>query len=151
VKHYDIESWALYRNNRIDENQRRLMENHLAVCDSCLKSYLAAAAKYEIRLGELLLPPDFNVAVNESIKIKKQQAARRRRSRSLANYTVAAAITLALMSGGIFDLCTRELPDILASTQHLSRAIEQTAHWDTGQLLETARAQLEKLRENKEE
>lgn len=151
MNHYDAGTWVLYRNNRIDENQRRLMEDHLAVCDSCLQSYLAAAAEHETRLAELLLPQDFSTSVKEMIRMRKQQAYKIRRSRSLVNYTVAAAITLALMSSGMFDLCARELPGILAETEQLSRAIEKTAHWDTSHLLETARARLEKLRESKEE
>ncbi len=151
MNHYDTGTWVLYRNNRIDENQRRLMETHLAVCDSCLQSYLAAAAEHETRLAELLLPQDFSTSVKEMIRMRKQQAYKKRRSRSLVNYTVAAAITLALMSSGMFDLCARELPGILAETEQLSRAIEKTAHWDTSHLLETARARLEKLRESKEE
>ncbi len=151
MEHYDTGAWILYRNNRIDEDQRRLMEDHLAVCDSCLQSYLAAAVEQDARLAELLLPPDFNTAVKEMISTRKQQAYKKRRARSLVNYTVAAAITLALMSSGMFDLCARELPGILAETEQLTRAIEKTAHWDTGRLLENARTRLEKLRESKEE
>ncbi len=151
MNHYDTGTWVLYRNNRIDENQRRQMENHLAICDRCLQSYLAAAAEHETRLAELLLPPDFSIAVKERIRTSKLQAYKQRRSRSLVNYTVAAAITLALMSSGMFDLCVKELPDILAETGQLSQALEKTARWDTGRLFETARIQLEKLRGNKEE
>lgn len=151
MNHYDTGTWSLYRKNQIDENQRRLMEDHLAVCDSCLQNYLAAAGEEEARLAEQLLPPDFSTAVREKIRIKKLQLYKRKRTRSLMNYTVAAAITLALMSSGMFDLCAREVPGILTETGQISRALEKTARWDTGRLLDSARTQLEKLRENRGE
>ncbi|NLA26638.1 MAG: hypothetical protein GX878_04515 [Firmicutes bacterium] len=150
MDHYDSGAWTLYRDNILDENQRRLMEDHLAVCDRCLQSYLAAAEEHETRLAELL-PPDFTITVKESIRIKKELAAKRRRSRSLVNYTVAAAITLALMSSGIFDLCARELPIIVAETGQISRALEKTTRLDSGRFLDTARTQLEKILETKED
>lgn len=151
MKHYDARAWVLYRKNRIDEDQRRKMEDHLAACDSCLQSYLAAGAEQDARLAELLLPPDFSTAVKEMISARKQQTYKKHRSRSLVNYAVAAAITLVLMISGMFDLCARKLPGILAETGQISRAIEKTTHWDAGRLLENARTQFEKLRESKEE
>lgn len=149
MKHYDARAWALYRDNRVDQHQRRLMEDHLAVCDSCLQSYLDTAADDDICLAELLLPGDFNAAVRNNIGRKKQLAYKKRRSRSLVNYTVAASITLALMISGIFDLCARELPVIMAETEQLSRVLEKTARWDAGLLIKNAWTGLEKLRGNR--
>ncbi len=150
MNHYDTGAWILYRDDRIDENQRRLMEDHLAVCDSCLQNYLAAAGEEEARLAELMLPPDFSTAIKESVRTKIQLAEKKRRSRSLVNYTVAAVITLVLMSGGIFDLCVRELPVILAETGQVTRILEKTTRWDSGHFFDTARIRLGKLIETKE-
>lgn len=151
MNHYDAEAWVSYRNNRIDEEQRRLMEEHLAVCDSCLQRYLDAAAEHESALAELLLPPDFSALVKEKIGAAKEQPFKRRRSRALVNYTVAAAITLALMSGGIFDFFAREIPGFLAETGQLSQTLERKARRDTGDLLKNARTGLENIFETKEE
>lgn len=143
MDHYDTGAWILYRKNQIDADQRRLMEDHLAICDTCLQSYLGAAEEHETRLAEMLLPPDFSTAIKEGIRAKKRQA----RSRSLVNYTVAAAITLALMSSGLFDFFAREIPGLLAETGQISRTLEKGARWDPGRFLDSARNQLEKLRE----
>jgi anti-sigma factor RsiW len=151
VKHYHGRAWLLYRQNRIGEEERRLMEEHLASCDLCLQRYLDAGTEQDALLAELLLPPDFSDRVKEMIRSRRWQAYKKQRSRSLANYAVAAAITLVLMSSGIFDLCARELPGILAETGQIPRAIEKTVQWDAGRLLENARTQLEKLRQSKEE
>ncbi len=151
MKHYDAGTWILYRNNRINKHQRRLMEDHLAVCDSCLQSFLDTAAEHEICLAELLLPTDFSTAVKERIRKEKHLAFRKRRFRSLINYTVAASITLALMISGTFDLCARELPVIMAETGQISQILERTTSWDTGAFIENARIRLEKLCGNKEE
>ncbi len=151
MEHYNAGAWSLYRNDEIDKHQRRLMEDHLAVCGKCLQSYLDSTAEQDICLAELLLPADFNTAVRERIRREKQLACKKRRTRSLVNYTVAASITLALMMSGIFDLCARELPVILAETGQLSRALERTARWDTESIFKNAWTGLVKLREKKEE
>lgn len=147
MDHYDTGAWILYRKNQIDAYQRRLMEDHLAVCDTCLQSYLSAAEEHETRLAEMLLPPDFSAAIKEGIRAKKRRADQKRRSRSLVNYTVAAAITLALMSSGLFDFFAREIPGLLAETGQISRTLEKGTRWDPGRFLDSARNQLEKLRE----
>lgn len=151
MNHYDAGAWVSYRNNRVEEKQRRLMERHLARCDICLQRYLEAAAEHENALAELLLPPNFSTVIMEKIGAGKAQSPRKRRSRALVNYTVAAAITLALMSGGIFDLFAREIPGILAETGQISQSLEERARRNTGDLLKNARTGLEKVFEKKEE
>ncbi len=147
MKHFDSEAWILYRRGRLDEEQRRLMEDHLAVCDRCLHNYLALISGQEIHLAETLLPPDFNARVALIIGERKEEPHKKGRARSLFNYTVAAAITLVLMSSGMFNLCTREIAGIFAETGQISQALEKAACWDTDRMLENARARFEKLKE----
>ena len=52
MKHFDTGAWALYRDDRLDEEQRRLMEDHLAVCESCLKRYLTLISRQEEQPAE---------------------------------------------------------------------------------------------------
>lgn len=151
MDHYDHDKWVLFRNNRIEASERRLMEDHLAGCERCLRCYLAAGGEDETALAEVLLPPDFNIALKAKIRAEKQQANQKRRSRSLINYTVAAAITLVLMSSGMFDLCARELPGLFTEKSQLSRVLQRTDPWDSGRLLDTVRIGIEKLRGSKEE
>jgi len=150
LRHYDTGDWLLYRDNRIGEKQRRLMENHLALCNRCLQTYLATITEREAhRAGELLLA-DFGTSVLIGIRVEEKEARGRRRARSLLNYAVAAAITLILMSSGLFDLLPRELPGILAGTGQITQVIENTTCWDMGVFLENARTRVKKIHGNKE-
>ena len=150
MKHYARGDWLLYRDNRIDEKQRRLMEDHLALCDRCLRTYLDTITEREIHRAEGLLPADFSTAVLVGIRRERKGGKGRRRTRSLFNYAMAAAITLVLMSSGLFDLLPRELPGILAGTGQITQVIENTSCWDMEEILENARIRVEKIYGNKE-
>lgn len=151
MTHYDTEAWVSYRRNEIDQNQRRLMEEHLALCNRCLQRYLAAATEQEVRLAELLLPPDFGAELKKKVGAKKPPARKEQRSRTLVNYTIAASITLCLMIGGVFERCAGGLPDILPERGQLSRTLEKATPPDGASLLKTVRVGLKRALYPKEE
>lgn len=152
MAHYNSAEWRLYRQDRLDRRQRRLMENHLLQCETCLEAYTNAIEKQELELAELLLPPGFNTCMIRLVRERQKQQLKARRSRLLVNYAAAAVITVALTASGAFHAVVREVPTLLQETEIVSQVIQQTTSFNwSDQLVEAATIQLNKLWETKED
>lgn len=119
MSHFSKEEWTLYINDQLDQAMRESCEDHLYVCEECLGLYLEClersatalpAIEYEERFIEQTL-----IAAREAknltsiehttknIRKKSQEVHQARRDRSIFHYTVAAVVTIMLMSTGIFQ------------------------------------------------
>jgi anti-sigma factor RsiW len=115
MKHFRYEEWKRYANDELAEADREMYENHLYSCDECLEVYLEAVAETE-------LPPMENgssftdlVMARISEKAKKTaqpQTSEEKKRRPfyqspLFHYSLAAAMTILLMTTGVFQSITQ--------------------------------------------
>ncbi len=112
MNHINYEKWMLYATDSLDEETRSQYENHLYSCDHCLELYLKAVEEAESQMPVLTNPTGFTDSIMKEIgcvqektqnKVKPRKNLRRQ---TLVHYTIAAAMTLVLMSTGIFSQLT---------------------------------------------
>ncbi|RST72479.1 hypothetical protein D4T97_015565 [Siminovitchia acidinfaciens] len=115
MNHIDYENWLLYATDSLDEKTRSKYENHLYSCDHCLELYLEAVEEAESQMPVLSDPSGFTDAIMKEIGGVKEEpppqikSKKNMRRQTLVHYTVAAAMTLVLMSTGIFSQLTSTL------------------------------------------
>lgn len=109
MNHIDYENWLLYATDSLDEETRSQYEKHLYSCDQCLELYLEAVEEAESQMPVLSDPLGFTDSIMKEIggvqekpppQIKPKKNLRRQ---ALVHYVIAAAMTLVLMSTGIFS------------------------------------------------
>ncbi|MBS4209562.1 hypothetical protein [Bacillus sp. FJAT-50079] len=104
MKHMTLDNWLQYVQDNLDEQTRVEYENHLYSCDDCLELYLQAVEVNEAQMPSLPAPTDFTDAIMKQIdppaKKKKPEI---RRKQTFIHYALAAAMTLLLMSTGVFS------------------------------------------------
>lgn len=113
VKHYSAEQWREFCDSSDQMKNRREMEQHLLECDECQRLFLQGIDQAEIEKAALMVPPDFTEhTLGRAAGGRERPAARKTssgRQRLLAFYASAAAITLILMSGGVFQNLTERM------------------------------------------
>lgn len=150
--HYKSGKWRSYRQDQVSTDQRRQMERHLAKCEQCLRSYLAAIDEAETAAAERLLPADFSARILERTRMMKRQTHRTQRRTILLQYAAAACITLTFTAGGLFDAAARDIPVVINEIKTVSRVINRTAEFKwSDDLVKTASAGINKILFEKEE
>ena len=117
MKHYSEQEWMKYVENELDKDVREVYENHLYSCDQCLDIYLQAVAEVETELPVITNEADFTDLVMAQIsesKVPKIQDVKEIRKTSkrfyqaaIFHYSIAAAMTILLMSTGVFQSITK--------------------------------------------
>jgi predicted anti-sigma-YlaC factor YlaD len=106
MKHFSKEEWLAYGKGQTNEKQA-LMENHLLDCDACLQLFLEGIDANAVEEARTLIPPDFTARTCDLIRTSSRkeevQPNRFPRRGFLAYYAVAAAITIMLTGGGVFQ------------------------------------------------
>jgi hypothetical protein len=131
MSHYTQQEWIEFKKQRLAEEKQLQMEQHLRVCDSCMDVWLGLIDQEEINAATEVIPDDFS---RKTMKLVQAQAKPvsslssnvNKRRRLLAYYTAAAAITLMLVSGGVFQTIVNGLA--YRQTQQIS-AIEGPARF----------------------
>jgi anti-sigma factor RsiW len=116
MRHYSSEEWSAYVEGRLTAENQHEYEDHLYGCDACLQLYTDCTASLE--LGPAIvasIPSDPNEAFIEQIMVRieseKQQLHKpinplRKMAlyqKPIFQYALAAAITIILMTTGIFQ------------------------------------------------
>ena len=117
MKHYSYEEWMKYVKNEVEQSAREEFEAHLYNCDQCLTIYLQAVAAEEEYLPMIEDEAEFTNLVMEkiaeskptSIQTLKKKSANRKPfyQTTIFHYSVAAAMTLFLMTTGVFQSITK--------------------------------------------
>jgi anti-sigma factor RsiW len=150
--HYKSGEWRSYRQDQVSTKQRRQMERHLAKCEQCLRTYLAAIDDTETTAAERLLPTDFCARVLERTGLLKRKTQQTQQRRILLQYAAAASITLALTAGGLFETAARDIPLMMNEVKTFSRVINRTAEFKwSDELVKSASAGINKILFEKEE
>lgn len=119
MKHFDKQEWLAFQEGREGADKITIMEAHLTICEDCRQAFLSSIDADEISRAESFIPPDFTVRTlnllqapdNKTGALNYQQKARIKR-RLLSFYVAAAAVTLMLMSGGVFQSAARQVTNI---------------------------------------
>jgi len=113
MTHYSYEEWLKYVKNELAEEVQDIVENHLYSCDQCLDLYLQVVTEAESALPSIANDAHFTdvvmaqvsevqLPVKKGIKEKKNGKKRFYQS-SVFHYTIAAAMTILLMTTGVFQ------------------------------------------------
>lgn len=107
MNHIPYEKWLQYAQDELNEETRTQYENHLYNCDHCLDMYLEAVEASETSMPVLTtnFTDSIMLQVNETMKEKPTTNKRKKNTRkqTMIHYMLAAAMTLILMSTGIFS------------------------------------------------
>jgi anti-sigma factor RsiW len=115
MKHFTYEEWKRYANDELPEPDREFYEDHLYSCDECLEVYLEAVAETELPSMESGSAFTDLVMAKISEEVKKPAQPRifeekKRRpfyQSPLFHYSLAAAMTILLMTTGVFQSITQ--------------------------------------------
>lgn len=117
MKHYSVQEWMKYVENELDKDAREVYENHLYSCDQCLDIYLQAVAEVEPELPVITNEVNFTDLVMAQISeshVPKIQDVKEKRKTSkrfyhtaIFHYSIASAMTILLMSTGVFQSITK--------------------------------------------
>ena len=117
MTHYSYEEWMKYVKNELVQEVQEIVENHLYSCDQCLDLYLQAVTEVESELPFISNDTHFTDVVMAqvleiqlpTIKSVKENRNGKKRFYQLAvfHYTIAAAMTILLMTTGVFQSLTQ--------------------------------------------
>lgn len=107
-RHYRPDEWLAYIQDLLPDPLRNQMEEHLAVCEHCLLDYMMSLeglplAEPEERLGSPHLVEDVMRLIREEADQSGKAGRDRWYRRTLFHYAAAAAITIIMMSVGLFQ------------------------------------------------
>ncbi|TBL72931.1 hypothetical protein [Paenibacillus thalictri] len=160
-RHYSMEQWIEYVQGIGSAAERDLMESHLYGCDECLSLYMNCLDEHPLpmdteqtqereykHLDQQVMQtirslPTFEIpsGVSEASKLSTPGPRRRRLIHHPAfHYAIAAAITLLLMSTGIFEQFVAETGRIDAAAGSIAiqeRSVSDKLMEKTLQVLDT--------------
>lgn len=106
MKHFSSEEWRNLGKGLNNEIQIE-MEKHLLDCDACLQLFLEGIDEAALDEARNAIPSDFTARTCALIKAGERKTERYpahfQRKGLLAYYTAAAAITIMLTGGGVFQ------------------------------------------------
>ncbi|MGM0845149.1 MAG: hypothetical protein ACQEUT_09240 [Bacillota bacterium] len=109
MKHIPYEDFLNYIDDGLSESVREQYEEHLYSCDFCMEIYLAALEANESSLPVLSDEAGFTDKVMTEIVVQKQSVntvsgkEQKLYQKAVVHYIVAAAMTILLMSTGVFQ------------------------------------------------
>lgn len=119
MMHYSEQEWMKYVKNELDKDVREEYENHLYSCDQCLESYFMAVEAEEAELPMISNETDFTNSIMSQIadikveplqKAQNPQLGKKKKSiyqSAFFHYSIAAAVTILLMTTGVFQSITQ--------------------------------------------
>jgi hypothetical protein len=127
TKHYSYEVWCQYVKNEMDGNAREDVETHLYSCDQCLDIYLQVLDTEDSGLPIIPNESQFTDTIMVNIAdLKKSNASLEEGKKSFYqssafHYILAAAMTIIMMSTGVFQSITK-VADTVQSPQTLQKS-----------------------------
>ncbi len=102
MRHIDQQHLEKYISGNIEMQDQDIVENHLYECERCMENYFELLENEPITIS---LSEDFTDLVVSKINIHQPQTNPYRLSskKAIANYVLAAGLTVALMLTGVFQ------------------------------------------------
>jgi hypothetical protein len=138
TKHYSYEDWCQYVKNEMDGSVREDVETHLYSCDKCLDIYLQVLDSEDSELPEIQNETQFTESLMASIAdINKKNVSLGEGKKSFYqssafHYLLAAAMTIFMMSTGVFQSITK-----VADTVQSPQAFQKTPSFSEGLINKT--------------
>ncbi|TCJ03225.1 hypothetical protein [Cytobacillus praedii] len=143
MMHYSEQEWMKYVKNELDKDVREEYENHLYSCDQCLESYLMAVEAEEAELPMISNEADFTTLVMAQIADVKRETAQKsligKKKKSIYqssffHYSIAAAVTILLMTTGVFQSITQyaenvQNPNLQEEPSMTQGLVDKTFAW----------------------
>ncbi|KOP71273.1 hypothetical protein ACFFHH_05135 [Cytobacillus solani] len=143
MMHYSEQEWMKYVKNELDKDVREDYENHLYSCDQCLESYLMAVEAEEDELPIISNGADFTDLVMAQIAdvkmeiAQKPQTGQKKKSiyqSAFFHYSIAAAVTILLMTTGVFQSITQyaenvQNPNLQEEPSMTQGLVDKTFAW----------------------
>lgn len=110
--HFSTDEWQAFKRKTIEPEILDEMEVHLQFCESCQEFYLDLLEQSDLDLAQAAIPQNFTDSLLNRLDMQPSAAiiakfparkTRYNRKNIFAYYVSAAVLTLALMSGGVFD------------------------------------------------
>ncbi len=121
MSHISLEEWKKYARNKIDDKQRDAYEEHLYTCEQCMDVYMEAIESLEQDDLPAIESPSYVEEVISQIPLEKQaQPNRRWYEDKVFHYVVATAMTLLLMTSGVFSQLLQVTTEFEKSVKHAS-------------------------------
>ncbi|PKR84013.1 anti-sigma factor family protein [Heyndrickxia camelliae] len=119
MNHISYERWLQYVRGELDSATEQQYDDHLYSCDQCLSVYLEAVEAQEQLLPAMSNEDSFTEMVMQQIEGQKRKTVGQSKKQSLYqkasfHYLVAAAMTILLMTSGVFSHLTNALNDFEA-------------------------------------
>lgn len=104
MNHIPYEKWYYYVRDELDEEVREQYDAHLYGCDQCLAVYLSAIEAVDRQMPMMTKESSFTDEVMHKVSNRKgmEQPVTTKKPNMAFHYIIAAAMTLILMSSGIF-------------------------------------------------
>lgn len=128
MMHISYEDWVLYVKDQLDEETRERYDTHLFECDQCLSTYMEVIEAQEQQLPVMQHDEAFTDAV--MVKINQQQVTEKKMpvskfyQKPAFHYVLAAAMTLFLMSTGVFSHLMNIVSDFEANKKNEPSVVE---------------------------
>lgn len=128
MKHYDLVEWKLYKENLLDEDLYKEMEEHLFQCDHCMDIFLSLIDNKEIEEAGEIISNKFTANFMKSIenlsyisKSKNQNKDKKKKqvyNEILLYYTAIASVAIFLTGAGVFNLVVDKMPYISKNVEN---------------------------------
>ncbi|MCK9443713.1 MAG: hypothetical protein M0Q14_04165 [Tissierellaceae bacterium] len=118
MKHYDQVEWTLYKEKLLSNKINEEMENHLYLCDECMKIFLSLIDEKEIHNTEKYISKDFTLDTMRNIRnlILLKRSRRKTTTKSINDfflyYAAVASVAIVLTATGTFSRMINIVPDI---------------------------------------
>lgn len=151
MKHYDTSAWLDYIEERVPVSEREQYELHLYECDICLSNYMKCMEDKTGIPDRIVLDDEFTNRVMAAVESENRcdgqhilpfqtQAPKLKwYQHSLFHYAAAAAITLVLMSAGVFQTMMNRIGEVNEN------ALQVTQHSISEELVQSAADMLDKI------
>lgn len=111
MNHFSYEQWTQYVKNEVDEKVRTRFDDHLYSCDQCLEVYLQVVANESDELPILVNEDEFTNIVMSKVANKTTKAIPFYQ-KTVFHYAIAVAMTILLMSSGVFQSITKYVDNV---------------------------------------
>jgi len=116
VNHISYEKWLQYVKGELDSATEKQYDDHLYSCDQCLSVYLEAVEAMEQALPIMSNEDIFTDMVMQRMEGQKKKTITKSPKQSfyqkaIFHYLVAAAMTVILMTSGVFSHLTNAFND----------------------------------------
>lgn len=110
MNHVRNEELVRYINDELDEHKREQIDQHIYSCDQCLNIYMRTIEEHkkilpEIRNQDTFTEKVIRIIANDPLPNKKENPFQRKiyfYQKAAFHYLVAAAMTIILMTSGVF-------------------------------------------------